>query len=134
MVWKRRNGSKGSAAFNVIIAITLIVGFVFLGYSAVENISSMFMEELASRRAQFVESKLSDYVNSLKFAVNHLTPEDLSSEANFQSYQYRLKHVYGLERFAFVDSKGVVYTSNGTRDDINLYNFDYNKILYHQYF
>ena len=86
------------------------------------------MEELASRRAQFVESKLSDYVNSLKFAVNHLTPEDLSSEANFQSYQYRLKHVYGLERFAFVDSKGVVYTSNGTRDDINLYNFDYKNI------
>ena len=128
MVWNHRNGAKGSAAVNIVIAITLVIGVIVLGYSAVQNISSMFMEELANRRAQFIESKLADYVNSLKFAVNHLTPEDLSSESNFQSYQYTLKHVYGLERFAFVDSKGVVYTSNGTRDDINLYNFDYKDI------
>ena len=125
MVWKKRNGVKETAIGNIAMALAVIAGFIALAYIAVQNISSMFMEELASRREQFVESKLNDYVNSLKFAVNHLTPEDLSSEDNFQAYQYRLKHVYGLERFAFVDSKGVIYTSSGTRDDIDLYDFDY---------
>ncbi|WP_173468239.1 hybrid sensor histidine kinase/response regulator [Fibrobacter succinogenes] len=110
------------------MAIALIVGVIFLGYSAVQNISSMFMEELAGRREQFVESKLEDYINSLEFAVELLTTENLSSEKNFQSYQYRLKHVYGLERFAFVDSNGLIYTSNGIRNDIDLYDFDYKNL------
>ena len=128
MVWKKRNGVKDTAVGNIVMAIALIAGFIFLGYSAVQNVSSMFMEELAGRREQFVESKLEDYINSLEFAVELLTTENLSSEKNFQSYQYRLKHVYGLERFAFVDSNGLIYTSNGTRNDIDLYDFDYKNL------
>ena len=128
MVWKKGNGVKETAIGNIIMAIALIVGVIFLGYSAVQNISSMFMEELAGRREQFVESKLEDYINSLEFAVELLTTENLSSEKNFQSYQYRLKHVYGLERFAFVDSNGLIYTSNGIRNDIDLYDFDYKNL------
>ena len=128
MVWKKGNGVKETAIGNIIMAIALIVGVIFLGYSAVQNISSMFMEELAGRREQFVESKLEDYINSLEFAVDLLTTENLSSEKSFQSYQYRLKHVYGLERFAFVDSNGLIYTSNGIRNDIDLYDFDYKNL------
>lgn len=128
MVWKKGNGVKETAIGNIIMAIALIVGVIFLGYSAVQNISSMFMEELAGRREQFVESKLEDYINSLEFAVELLTTENLSSEKSFQSYQYRLKHVYGLERFAFVDSNGLIYTSNGIRNDIDLYDFDYKNL------
>ena len=128
MVWSKLKGVKEIAIGNITIAIALILGVIYLGYSAVQNISSMFMEELASRREQFVESKIDDYINSLKFAVDLLTPENLSSEKNFQSYQYRLKHVYGLERFAFVDSNGLIYTSNGTRNDIDLYDFDYKNL------
>ena len=128
MVWKKGNGVKETAIGNIIMAIALIVGVIFLGYSAVQNISSMFMEELAGRREQFVESKLEDYINSLEFAVELLTTENLSNEKNFQSYQYRLKHVYGLERFAFVDSNGLIYTSNGIRNDIDLYDFDYKNL------
>ena len=125
---EKRNGVKDTAVGNIVMAIALIAGFIFLGYSAVQNVSSMFMEELAGRREQFVESKLEDYINSLEFAVELLTTENLSSEKNFQSYQYRLKHVYGLERFAFVDSNGLIYTSNGTRNDIDLYDFDYKNL------
>ena len=55
MVWKKGNGVKETAIGNIIMAIALIVGVIFLGYSAVQNISSMFMEELAGRREQFVE-------------------------------------------------------------------------------
>ena len=127
-MWKKRNGIKDTAVGNIVMAIALIAGFIVLGYSAVQNVSSMFMEELAGRREQFVESKLEDYINSLEFAVELLTTENLSSEKNFQSYQYRLKHVYGLERFAFVDSNGLIYTSNGTRNDIDLYDFDYKNL------
>ena len=76
MVWKKRNGVKDTAVGNIVMAIALIAGFIFLGYSAVQNVSSMFMEELAGRREQFVESKLEDYINSLEFAVELLTTEN----------------------------------------------------------
>ena len=128
MVWSKKKGVKEIAISNITIAISLIAGAIYLGYSAIQNISSMFVEELANRREQFIESKLDDYISSLQFAVELLTPENLSSEENFQSYQYRLKHVYGLERFAFVDSHGLIYTSSGTRDDISLYDFDYKNL------
>ena len=122
----KRNGLSPSA--NVVIALLLIFGVLYMGYSAVKNISNLFMEEIANRREQVVASKLSDYISNLDIAVKLMTKEDLSSEAKFQSYQERMKHLYGLERFAFVDTNGVIYTSRGTQNDIDLYDFDYKKL------
>ena len=61
----------------------------------------------------------------LDVAVGLLGKEDLASTASLQSYQLRMKQLYGLEKFAFVDTAGLIYTSRGTRTDIDLYNFDY---------
>ena len=83
------------------------------------------MDELANRREQVVASKLNDYINDLDVAVGLLEKEDLASTASLQSYQLRMKQLYGLEKFAFVDTAGLIYTSRGTRTDIDLYNFDY---------
>ena len=73
MVWKKGNGVKETAIGNIIMAIALIVGVIFLGYSAVQNISSMFMEELAGRREQFVESKLEDLIKDEASKVLEIT-------------------------------------------------------------
>ena len=58
-------------------------------------------------------------------ALGMLTPEDLSSTENLQAYQLRMKQLYDLEKFAFVDETGIIYTSRGTRADIDQYDFDY---------
>ena len=92
------------------------------------NVTLLFMDELANRREQVVASKLNDYINDLDVAVGLLGKEDLASTASLQNYQLRMKQLYGLEKFAFVDTAGLIYTSRGTRTDIDLYNFDYRTI------
>ncbi|MBR6343219.1 MAG: cache domain-containing protein [Selenomonadaceae bacterium] len=96
--------------------------------TAVHAVSMMYLDELAERRGQVVSSTLSNYAASMNAAVGLLTPQDLSSIANLQAYQARMKQLYGLEKFAFVDSDGLIYTSRGTRTDIQLYRFDYKHI------
>ena len=120
----------------VIVAAILLFGTIITGRnasedteSAVHTVSLMYLDELAERRAQVVSSTLSAYISNMDAAVGLLTPSDLSSVTNLQAYQARMKQLYGLEKFAFVDSDGLIYTSRGTRTDIQLYNFDYNHIV-----
>jgi signal transduction histidine kinase/CheY-like chemotaxis protein len=133
METKKRIGIVGIATIvGPIIAIILVLGTIFTGRhasgdteKAVRNVTLLFMDELANRREQVVASKLSSYINDLDVAVGLLGPEDLASTASLQNYQLRMKQLYGLEKFAFVDTAGIIYTSRGTRTDIDLYNFDY---------
>jgi hypothetical protein len=39
-----------------------------------------------------------------------------------------MKLLYNLEKFAFIDENGIIYTSRGTRTDTELYDFDYKTI------
>ena len=133
METKKRIGIVGIATIVApIIVIILVLGTIFTGRHAsgdtemaVRNVTLLFMDELANRREQVVASKLNDYINDLDVAVGLLGKEDLASTASLQNYQLRMKQLYGLEKFAFVDTAGLIYTSRGTRTDIDLYNFDY---------
>ena len=133
METKKRIGIVGIATIVApVIVIILVLGTIFTGRhasgdteKAVRNVTLLFMDELANRREQVVASKLNDYINDLDVAVDLLEKEDLASTASLQSYQLRMKQLYGLEKFAFVDTAGLIYTSRGTRTDIDLYNFDY---------
>ena len=136
METKKRIGIVGVATIVApIIVIILVLGTIFTGRhasgdteKAVRNVTLLFMDELANRREQVVASKLNDYINDLDVAVGLLGKEDLASTASLQNYQLRMKQLYGLEKFAFVDTAGLIYTSRGTRTDIDLYNFDYRTI------
>ena len=88
----------------------------------------MYLDELAGRREQVVASTLSDYISDMDVAIGMLTAEDLASVEALQEYQLRMKQLYGLEKFAFVDETGLIYTSRGTRSDIDMYAFDYQTI------
>ena len=117
---------------SIIVALILIIGTVWTGKStshdtemAVRNVSLLYLDELAGRREQVVASTLSEYINDMDVALGMLTPEDLSSTENLQAYQLRMKQLYDLEKFAFVDETGMIYTSRGTRTDIDQYDFDY---------
>ena len=60
--------------------------------------------------------------------IGLLEKNDLSSVENLQNYQAGMKRLYGLEKFAFIDSNGLIYTSRGTRTDIDKYSIDYNNL------
>ena len=122
-------------AGGIVVALILILGAVWNGgrasidtKQAVQNVSLFYLDELAGRREQVVASTLNDYISNLDVAIGLLSPDDLSSVENLQTYQLRMKQLYGLEKFAFVDETGTIYTSRGTRDDIDRYGFDYKTI------
>ena len=114
----------------LIVAGILIIGTIWMGRKAsndtgyaVRNVSLLYLDELAGRREQVVESVLNDYIVDIDIALGLMENEDLSSVEKFQAYQARMKQLYGLEKFAFVGSKGLIYTSRGTRTDIDEYDF-----------
>ena len=117
---------------SIVVVLVLVLGTIWSGRNAsndteeaVRNVSLLYLEELAGRREQVVASTLNDYISDLDVAVGLLTSDDLSSTENLQAYQLRMKQLYGLEKFAFVDETGMIYTSRGTRTDIDQYAFDY---------
>ena len=116
----------------IAVVLILIFGTFWTGKKAsrdteqaVRNVSLFYLDELAGRREQVVSSTLNDYVSDMDVALGLLSKEDLNSTNNLQAYQLRMKQLYGLEKFAFVDESGTIYTSRGTRTDIEQYDFDY---------
>ena len=117
---------------SVIVAIILVIGTLWTGRNAskdteqaVRSVSLLYLEELAGRREQVVASTLGKYISDMDIAIELLNREDLSSVENLQNYQARMKQLYELEKFAFVDEDGLIYTSRGTRTDIATYSFDF---------
>lgn len=116
----------------IAVVLILIFGTFWTGKKAsrdteqaVRNVSLFYLDELAGRREQVVSSTLNDYISDMDVALGLLSKEDLNSTNNLQAYQLRMKQLYGLEKFAFVDESGTIYTSRGTRTDIEQYDFDY---------
>ena len=136
METEQKNIMKEIIIGALVVAVILIVGTFWMGRSvskdhedAVRTVSLLYLDELAGRREQVVAGKLSDYINDMDIAMGLMTKDDLSSVEKLQAYQARMKQLYGLEKFAFVDSDGLIYTSRGTRNDIGIYNFDYKNLV-----
>lgn len=134
----RKQGSvmQVAVAGIVVAAIILIAGTFWVGKSAsedtekaVRNVSLLYLNELAERREQVVAARLADYISDLDVAVGLIGKENLKSIETLQAFQARMKRLYGLEKFAFIDTTGLIYTSRGTRTDINLYDIDYNHLV-----
>ena len=117
------------------IAAILLIGTWWTGQSAkdateeaVNAVSMFYLDELTGRREQVVSTNLKSNIENMQTAISLLTEDDLSSVENLQEFQARMKKLYGLEKFAFVDSDGLMYTAQGTRTDIGDYAFDYRTI------
>ena len=116
----------------IIVLIIMIIGIIIMGHkvsedtnAAVKKVSLMYLDELAGRRGQVVENNLKDKIDDIQVAVNLMTDEDKSDIEHLQNYQARMKKLYKLEKFAFVDTKGTIYTALGLQDNIDDYSFDY---------
>ena len=132
---KRKNTVPIVVIGCVLLAAILIVGTVWMGQSAkrdtetaVHSVSLLYLDELAGRREHVVSSNLKKKISDIKTAVDLMTDEDLSDAEHLQAYQARMKKIYNLEKFAFVDTDGLIYTSRGTQNNINEYKIDYKNI------
>ena len=128
----KNNTARLTILCSLIIAVILILGTVWSGQSAkkdteqaVRTVSLLYLDELAGRREQVVENNLQGNIQTIRVAIELLSEEDLSDKAHLEAYQSRMKKLYKLDKFAFVDTDGLIYTSLGTQDNIEEYGFDY---------
>ena len=127
---KRTN--RITAAGIIIIVAIMVFGSIWTGHSAqrdtekaVRSVSLLYLDELAGRRERVVADNLRDKIDVIGTALELMTEEDLSDTAHLQAYQGRIKRLFAVERFAFVDTDGLIYTSQGTQTDVDRYQFDY---------
>ena len=133
---KTKNNTAGFALVcSLVIVVVLVLTTLWVGQStrkdtdrAVRTVSILYLDELAGRREQVVENNLQNNIQTIKVAIDLLTKEDLSDKAHLEAYQLRMKKLYKLDKFAFVDADGLIYTSVGTQNNIDDYGFDYETI------
>ena len=132
---KRTNSTVRIAAVGAaLVAAILILGTIWTGRSArkdtvdaVRSVSMLYMDELAGRRVQVVEDNLNENIRIIRIAVDLIDEaEDLRDLEHMRSYQRYMKTLFNLDRFAFVDEDGLVYTADeGITDEIGQYAFDH---------
>ena len=118
-----------------LVLVIMVATTIWIGQAtrdsmdeAVRTVSLAYLEELAGRREQVVVTNLNDKIDDLQTGINLMSQEDLSDPEHLQAYQARMKQLFNLERFAFVDTNGLIYTSTGTAGNIDEYAFDYKTI------
>ena len=129
----RKNSTTTIAVIgSLILAIILVAGTLWMGSrarrdteEAVRSVSLLYLDELAGRREQVVEDNLQEKIQTIRVAVDLMTAEDLTDKAHLEAYQTRMKQLYHLDKFAFVDTDGLIYTSTGTQSNMDEYSFDY---------
>ena len=121
---------------SVLFAVIMVCGTIWMGRSAnvdsadaVRKVSLLFMGEMTERREQVVASTLADYIDDMDVAIGLINKSDLASVEALQNYQMRMRQLYDVEKFAFVDEDGLIYTARGTRTDIDTYDFDYQNLI-----
>ena len=116
----------------IVVMLIIVLGTLWIGQSArhdsnevARTVSLLYLDELAGRREQVVADNLKGRITDMQTALGLIDVADIESVESLQKYQAKMKSLFKLERFAFVDDKGNVYTSLGIRSDIDEYNFDY---------
>ncbi len=119
----------------ILVSVILVLGTFWMGRNAgrdteeaVRSVSLLYLDELAGRREQVVESNLQAKIQDMRIALRMLSKEDLHGITQLQAYQARIKELYNLEKFAFVDTDGQIYTALGLEDGIDAYAFDYRSL------
>ena len=117
---------------SLLLVGLMVAGTIWMGRSAqkgteqaVHSVSLLYMDELAGRREQVVENNLRDRIDTISVAIDMMNESDLSDAEHLAAYQKRMKQLFSLDKFAFVDTEGLIYTSLGTQDNIDEYDFSY---------
>ena len=129
---KRNKTAAAALIGGIAVILILVIGTIFTGRSAshdtkqaVHSVSLLYLDELAGRREQVVASNLKNNIEKIRKAVGLMTEEDLSDEQHLQQFQLRMRTLYELDKFAFVDIDGNIYTADGVQTNIDDYHFDH---------
>ncbi len=121
-----------AVAGSIILLLILVVGTIWTGnsarndtQSAVRSVSLLYLDELAGRREQVVADNMQEKIDVIHTALELMDQDDLQDLPHLQAYQAHMKRLFKLEKFAFVDQDGLIYTSLGMQSDIDQYHFDY---------
>ena len=135
MFFMKNSTTRIAVAGSLLVILIMVLGSIWTGQrarqdteKAVHSVSLLYLDELAGRREQVVEGNLQGKINDIRIALSLLDEMDLSDEVHMQSYQARMKQIYNLEKFAFVDENGRIYTSLGQQNNIHDYDFDYQNL------
>ena len=132
-----KSAGRSSTTIVAIVGGIIVVALFLLGTmwsgrraakdtnEAVHSVSLLYLDELAGRREQVVASNLQNKIDVIQVAIELMTSEDLSDLKHLQAYQSRMKRLYNLDRFAFVDENGLIYTALGPQTNIDDYQFDH---------
>ena len=119
-------------AGGIAVALILVIGTAWMGRSAsqgtvkaVRSVSLLYLDELAGRRKRVVEDALKSNISKIKIATSLLEENDLKDVEHLKAFQSKMKQLFGLEKFAFVDTEGLIYTSLGIQTDISRYRFNH---------
>ena len=128
----RKNSMFIAAMGILLVMLILVLGSIWIGRSAkadsedaVTTVSHLYLNELAGRREQVVEANLQQRIDDMNTALDLMTGDDLSSVENLQNYQDKMRQYFGLEKFAFVNEDGKIYTADGIKNDIEEYDVDF---------
>ena len=123
MTRKRSKTLPIAVVGGIIVMLILVVGTFWMGQStrkdseqAVRTVSLLYLDELAGRREQVVASNLQARIGDMRTGLDLMTEEDLSDKEHLEAYQAKMKQIFNLERFAFVDTDGLIYTSHRLSD------------------
>lgn len=128
----RKNSIFIAAIGILLVMLILVLGSIWIGRSAkadsedaVTTVSHLYLNELAGRREKVVEANLQQRIDDMNTALDLMTGDDLSSVENLQNYQAKMRQYFGLEKFAFVNEDGKIYTADGIIHDIEEYDVDF---------
>ena len=107
---KNNNSILIAVIGGIVVALILILSTLLMGQSAqkgtkdaVRSVSLLYLDELAGKREQVVADNLHRRVSDMQAALELMTEDDLSDLAHLQAYQAKMKRLFTLQKFAFVD-------------------------------
>ena len=114
----------------IFVLFLLIISTVWNVHSAqkqtqtvAERLSNFYIEELANRRVSIISDELKQNFQYVNNALESITKDDLASISSLRNYLGRIRRLYGVEKFSFVDQDGLVYTAHSTSTGKTRYPF-----------
>ena len=81
---------------------------------AVFAVSNFYLENIADRRAQTVESRIDSEFSQMEKALDFIRDENIESQEELRTTLGKIRNLLSLNRFALVDQDDVVYTQYTT--------------------
>ncbi len=137
MAERRKNSRIKAEGFGlpfyiaVILISVVLVGSTLLWINNTEAASErtvnllgeFYLEEIADRSVSNITAAIETRTDQINSAVRELDSEHLKNEETIRDYISMVQNLNGLDIFALVDDKGMVYTADSTFSGISRFGF-----------